>query len=196
MRKPHNVVLYLVAVTLVVFYAQRILLTLGDSNGKDPGTLAEDAHMAEDAYYSLREVAGVQLGQISITYSIDEVSGRFHSRFGNEACPNLQADPEQLKRQLEDLQDDLHQRILLLGPNADVDGSGYVTAEEGARFRDLFTFGHLAVHCFENQGGEPADLARATGLETEEAARNLQDYRDLVAGCPADIREFFPLVDH
>ena len=191
MPKRINVFVYLVAVTLVVFYGQRILSTLSGSGGKDASTLAENAHMAQDAYYSLREVAGVQLGHVLITYRVDEESGRCLPRFSNEACPNLQADPEQLKRQLESLQEELHERILLLEPCADTDDSGTVTAEEGARFRDLFAFGHLAAHHVAN---EPAGLARAAGLGTEETARNLQDYRELIADCPADIREFFPVV--
>jgi len=192
MSKSIKVILYLTACTLVIFYGQRILTTLGGSGAKDPGSRAEDAHMAEDVYYSLREVASVQLGHVLITYSVDETSGRFLARYSNEACPNLKADPAVLRKQLEDLQDELHQQILQLGPGADADSSGFVTQEEGDRFRDLFTFGCLYAHCCENGSTDLDELARAAGMGIEEAARNLQDYRELVAGYPAEAREFFP----
>lgn len=180
MRKSLQVVLYLTACTLVIFYGQRILSTLGGSDAGNWNTRAEDAHMAENAYYSLREVASVQLGHVQITYSVHETSGRFLSRYSNAACPNLQADPALLRKQLEDLQDELHERVLLLGPGADADLSGFVTGEEGARFRDLFTFGHLAAHCRENGITDLEGIARAAGLGIEETARNLQDYREVV----------------
>ncbi len=194
MRKPNQAILYLVVCTLAIFYGQRLLNSFGGSGGDDPRARAEDAHMDEDAYYSLREVAGIQLGHISVTYRVDEASGRCLARFRNDACLNLQADPDQLKKQIEDQQDELHERILLLGPGADVDKSGFVTTEEGARFRDLFAFAHLAAHGDGGDAVEANDLARATGLEAEEAARNLQDYRMLVAGYPAEVRKFFPAV--
>jgi len=180
MRKSIQVILYLTACTLVIFYGQRILSTLGGSGVETSSTRAEDAHMAEDAYFSLREVASIQLGHVQITYSIDETNGSYLSRYSNEACPNLQADPAVLRKQLEDLQDELHERVLLLGPIADADQSGFVTGEEGARFRDLFVFGHLVAHCHENGITDLDGIARAAGLETQEAVRNLQDHRELV----------------
>ena len=192
MRKSIQVILYLTACTLVIFYGQRILSTFGGSSVENSSTRAENANMTEGAYYSLREVASVQLGHVLITYSVDETSSRLLARYSNEACPNLQADPALLRKQLEDLQDELQVQILLLGPGADMDHSGFVTEEEGTRFRDLFTFGHLAAHCRENGITDLDGMARAAGLGIEETARNLMDYRELVAGYPAEVREFFP----
>jgi hypothetical protein len=34
-------------------------------------------------------------------------------------------------------------------------------------------------------------MARAAGLGIDETARNLQDYRELVARYPAEVRKFF-----
>ncbi|MBU8869527.1 MAG: hypothetical protein KOO60_01515 [Gemmatimonadales bacterium] len=192
MRKPINPILYLILVSLLIFYGQKFLSTLGGSGPKNPSSRAEEAHMAEGAYYSLREVAGLQLGHVLITYREDEESGRLLARFRNEACPNLQADPEELRKGLENLQDELHRQVILIGPSADADGSGFVTEDEGARFRDLFAFGHLAAHYYGKGTTELAGLAQAAGLGAEEAALNLQEYRELVAGCPAEITKFFP----
>ena len=194
MRKQINVILYLVAVTLVVFYGQRFLSTLGSSSGKSPSSRAEDTHMDSDAYYALREVAGVQLGHVSITYRVDEATGRYTPRFMNKACPNPEADPAQLKNKLEALQDELHKQVILLQPGADTDDSGFVSADEGTRFRDLFEFGHLIAHRLESGAVGPAELARAAGMGTDEAARDLQAYRELLADCPANIREYFPVI--
>ena len=192
MRKSIQVILYLTACTLVIFYGQRILTTLGGSGGENTSTRAEDANMTEGAYYSLREVASVQLDHVLITYSVDEKSGNLLARYSNEACPNLQADPAVLRKQLEDLQEELHEQVLLIGPGADMDHSGFVTDKEGTRFRDLFTFGHLVAHCREKGITDLDEMTRAAGLEIEETARNLEDYRELIAGYPAEVRDFFP----
>ena len=191
MRKPINVFLYLAVCTLLIFYGQKILSTLSGSGAKDPGSRAADAHMDQDAYYSLREAAGVQLGHITVTYRVEEETGRCLARFRNEACPSPEADPGQLEKQMENMQDELHERILLLGPCADADGSGFVTAEEGADFRDLCAFGHLAAYCRENG---IASLAQAAGLGADEADRNLRAYGEMVAGCTAEVREFLPVL--
>ncbi len=121
MRKPIHPILYLTAITLMIFYGQRFLSTLGCSDQKNSGSRAEEAQMAENAYYSLRMVAGVQLGHVLITYRLDEKTGRCKPKYHNEACPNLQADPEELKQGLLDLQNQLHKQVLLLGPSADTD---------------------------------------------------------------------------
>lgn len=194
MKKSISVVLYLVVCTILIFYAPKIISILVGSSKDDASTRAEDAHMAENAYNFLREVASVQLGHVLVTYRVDEVSGRRLARYSNEACLNLQADPEVVKEQMEDLQKELHKHILLLGPVADTDRSGFVTEEEGARFRDLFAFGNLVAHCRENGNAELEELVRTTGQEAEEVARNFQDYRELVKGCPVDVGGFFPAV--
>ena len=192
MKKPIYPLLYLIAVTCVIFYLPRIISSLGGSGNATPSTLAEDARMDEDAYFSLRAVAGVQLGYILISYDLDEESGRCRTRFSNAACPNMQADPEQLKADQKRQQDDLHRQIILLGPAADEDGSEFVSGEEGARFRDLFEFGHLAANCFGDGNPDLPNLARAAGLEAEEAAENLRGYRNIQARSPAEIRALFP----
>jgi len=194
MKKSHAAILYLVICTLLIFYGPKIFLILTGSGKDDPSARAKDAHMEENAYYSLREVASVQLGHVTVTYHVEDVNGRCLARYTSEACPNLQADPGLVKEQMETLQEELHKHILLLGPVADTDHSGFVTEEEGTRFRDLFAFGHLAAHCRENGNAELDELARAVGQGAEETARNLQDYRELVTGCSADVGKFFPAV--
>lgn len=194
MNKTTNVVLYLSACTLLVFYGPKIISLWGDNKGVNPENYAQDAHMDQDAYYCLREVASVQLGHIVITYTTDEESGLCSSRFSNKACANLQSDPEQLQKRQETLYEELHEHILLIGPGADVDGSGFVTRTEGARFRDLFEFGHLVANGLEKDNPNLDDWARAAGLDTEQVALNIQDYQKLVTGYPLDLRAFFPTV--
>ncbi len=139
--------LYLVVATLGVFYFPKIYSGLVEGGGETPKSLAEEARMDENAYFSLREVASVQLGLILISYDLDEESGGYQVRYSNAACPNLQVDPQQLAVAQKNQQEKLHRRILMLGPAADEDGSGFVSNEEGARFRDLFAQEHLADHC-------------------------------------------------
>ncbi len=192
MKKQVSALLYLIAVTFAIFYLPKIYSSLRDSGDTTPSSLATDAPMEADAYFSLREVAAIQLGFILISYDLDEESGQCQTRFSNVACPNMQADPEQLKADLKLQQDKLHRQVLLLAPTADEDGSGLVSREEGTRFKDLFEFGHLAAHCFGEENPDLPGLARATGLESEEAAKNLLDYRNLRTRSPDEIRALFP----
>jgi len=183
MRKPVSALLYLIACTLLIFFGQKFLSARGGSDARTPASRATQAGMAEEAYLSLREVAGVQLGHISITYQVDQADGRCRPRYHNEACPNPATDPGDLQKQLDELQDDLHRRILLLGPCADADGNGYVTAAEGTRLRDLAAFGHLVAWCRANGN---VDLARAAGLGEAEAAGRLREYRLMAGRCQGE----------
>ena len=192
MKKQVAVLLYLIAVTFAIFFLPKIFSSLGIFGGATPGNPAENAPMDDDAYFSLREVAAIQLGFILISYDLDDESGQCQTRFSNVACPSDLADPEQLKADLKLQQDELHKQVLLLAPAADEDGSGFVSREEGTRFKDLFEFGHLAAHCFGEENPDLSKLALATGLEFEEAAGKLQDYRNIQTRCPAEIRALFP----
>jgi len=191
-KKQVSAFLYLIVVTCAIFYLPKIFSSLGNSGDTTPGTLAADARMEEDTYFSLREVAAIQLGFILISYDLDEETEQCQTRFSNVACPNIQTGPEQLKAAQKLQQDELHRQILLLAPVADVDCSGSVSSKEGARFRDLFEFGHLAAHCFGEGDPDLPKLARAAGLESKEAAKNLRDYRNIQTRSPDEIRALFP----
>jgi hypothetical protein len=192
MKKPVYPILYLMAVTLVVFYLPKIIARLSDSGPATSMTLAAGANMEENVYFALREVASVQLGYVQISYEVDEESGQCKVRFNNAACVTMQADPEQLKAQMKIQQDELHKQILLLGPLADEDESGSVSREEGARFRDLFEFGHLAAHCPVEGIPDLPRLAQAVGLDSTEVEKKLSDYRQLKIKSPEKLKTFFP----
>lgn len=138
MKKTVYMVLYLMAVTLAVFYGPKIIRSFITSRAETPITLAADAKMDQNAYFALREVASVQLGYVLVSYEVDEESGLRKAVFSNVACANLQADFQQLKANQKDQQDALHQQVLELGPMADEDESGDVSEEEGRQFRDRF----------------------------------------------------------
>lgn len=193
-KKPMEIVLYLMACTLLIFYMPKIITAVGGAwNTRTEKQMSSDS-MDQNAYYSLREVAGVQLGHIVITYSIDETTGRCRAKFRNAACPSPQAGPEEIKTQQKALQEDLHEQILLLEPYVDADKSGYIDKEEGAQFRDLYEFGHMVAHGFTSENLELGELAGATGKTEAEVAEDLQSYRNLVAGCSSEIQKFFPQI--
>ncbi len=192
MKKTIFTLLYLMAATTVVFYWPTIISGFRQSGGQTPRTLAESSDMDENAYFSLREVAAVQLGFVQISYVVDEESGQINQVYSNAACPNLQTSPQQLKEDQDTQQKILHEQILLLGSLADTDGSGYVSREEGQRFRDLCEFGYLKAHF--NEVGTPdfTQLARAVGSDSTETRKNLLDYRKLQESSPENLKVFFP----
>ncbi len=184
MKKPLNIFLSLIVCVILILIGPRIVSIFVGSGVESLADRAADARIEEGAYYPLRAVAGVQLGHILISYDIDEASGRCRPRYTNKACVNPQADPQLLKERQDAVQEELHERILLLQSGADADDSGFVTVEEGARFRELFEFGHQAANC-------PA--MKMTG-PAENTIDNLHDYRKLVDGYPPEIRVFFPVI--
>lgn len=177
MKRTVFTLLYLMVATTVVFYWPKIIASFGNSGSHTPHSLAEEARMDEDAYFALREVASVQLGYVVISYEMDPEKGQCSKRFSNAACPNIETDPEELLAGQKIQQENLHRQILLLGPVADADGSGFVDREEGARFRDLYEFGHLASYC--QSGSTSFNLAKAAGIEEKAAAEKLQDFINL-----------------
>jgi len=185
MKKTVFTVLYLMVATTVVFYWPKIVAEFGKSGGETPRTLAEESRMDEGAYFALREVASVRVGYVLISYELDEETGLCSKRFTNAACPNIQAERDQLLAYQKKQQAALHEQVLLLSPLADEDGSGFVDEAEGAQFRDVFELGHLAFHCFGQDEIDPSKLAIAAGLEPEETVELMQKYLDLQLSEPA-----------
>ncbi len=148
MKRTVFTFLYLMAATTAVFYWPRIMASFGNSESETPGTLAEEARMDETAYFALREVASVQLGYVIISYELDEKSGHIKKHFTNAVCPSPQSDPDQVLADQKIQSRVLHKQILSLRPQADQDGSGFVSGDEGSQYKDLYESGHLAAHCF------------------------------------------------
>ncbi len=196
LKKPINMILYLAACTCLFFYMPRIISAINDSRSsqaKNHSNRLAAADMDNNAYYCLREVAGVQLGHIVITYQTDNSTGHCLPNFENVACPNLQQDHELLKEQQEALQNELHEQVMLLRRYADADHSGFVDDTEGMIFRDLFEFGHLVVHGISSQ--EIGKIVKATGRTNEDIIESLENYQKLVADFPQEIRKLFPEIE-
>jgi hypothetical protein len=70
--------------------------------------------------------------------------------------------------------------LLALQRFADLDGSGFVTTEEGRAFQSLVEFGYLASQLSENESVTVEMLAAASGKAVDGAQKRLREYLALV----------------
>ena len=151
--------------------------------------------MSDRARMSLYSVAAVMTGQSSLTYVKDEASGQYWPSWHSNTCalPGVSNEERQRLNRLYQAAND--STVAAWKPLADADGSGFVTDEEGRRFRDLHDFGHKVEYLLNEVGLNPADVADLcnqskdefredvaafNGLMTRAAERGLAGYPSIV----------------
>ncbi|MFL6264295.1 MAG: hypothetical protein ACJ76Y_31800 [Thermoanaerobaculia bacterium] len=135
--------------------------------------------MSESAESSIRTVASIRVRQTLLMFDKEAETGRYDRVYRSGSCPLPGATPEQLevwkKRTLEGTQKELNR----LKPLADLDRSGFVTTEEGARFRNIFEFGVEAAYICQHEPCTPASISHALGIAMPVFSDLLSSYQDL-----------------
>lgn len=102
------------------------------------------AGMTEDAAGSIRMVAAIEVGATIMEIETDE-TGKLESRqYTSALCPRPGMSEEaraQLKKEMDAMEEKIESEVARLKPLADTDGSGFVSSEEGHRFRRLYETG-------------------------------------------------------
>ena len=135
--------------------------------------------MSEGAETSVRAVASIRVGQTLLMFNKEAETGQYDREYRSGACPLPGATREQLeawrKRLLEGTQKELER----LKPLADFDRSGFITTEEGARFRSLYEFGVEAAYICQHEPCTPASVSHALGIVMPAFSDHLGSYQDL-----------------
>ena len=146
------------------------------------------AGMTEDAAASLRTVASIEVGVTILEIQTDEagkVSGRgFSARF----CPRPGMSEEaraQLKKEIDAMEEKVKSEIARLRPLADRDGSGFVSSEEGHRFRKLYEMGRSLLVVTADGLRDGDSVAERLHIPVETLQQDLAAY--------AEIKTFAPL---
>lgn len=135
--------------------------------------------MSEGAESAVRTVASIRVGQTLLMFDKEAETGRYDRVYRSGSCPLPGATSEQLeawkKRTLEGTQKELDR----LKPLADLDHSGFVTTEEGARFRNIFEFGVEAAYVCQHEPCTRTSVAHALGITMPVFSDLLGNYQSL-----------------
>lgn len=132
--------------------------------------------MSENAQMQIRSLAGIACGASILKYIEDDESGRYWPSYTSATCPNPNADAPELTKWKKVKTDESALLVPKLQPFADADGSGFVTTEEGTRFRYLLEFGYMAAQAIEEHGPTIESVARANGTDIEPTKERVREY--------------------
>lgn len=140
--------------------------------------------MSEQAKMSVAMIAGMRLGGGIWSYHKDESSGIYFNSYTSAKCKSPDSDPAITEREDNEYRYRLDGEILRLRDLADFDGSGFVSTDEGMRFRQLVEFGCKAAHIAVEEKGDLAAIRLGLSVElggSEEGAfeNKVKEYNEL-----------------
>lgn len=145
------------------------------------------AGMTENAAGSLRMVAAIEAGESLLDIQTDEtgkVTGRGYSaRF----CPRPGMSEEaraELRKQMEEVNAKVEREVERLKPLADRDGSGFVSSEEGMRFRRLYELGKSVLVVTADGLRDSKQVAERLQMPLETLQQDLAAYSGIKAFAP------------
>jgi hypothetical protein len=135
--------------------------------------------MTESARGMLMTVTAIRTKWTLLTLEKDEATGFYMRSYDTSTCGLPGADPKKLEAQKQELMAATEREARRLQPLADLDGSGFVTTEEGSRFRQLYELALIAAHVCEQEECAVATLAKATGRPPATVEESLAGFRTL-----------------
>lgn len=135
--------------------------------------------MSEMATSHITGIAGIRLGQSTLTFAQYDQAGRYWPSYQSNTCPVPGTHPDTLAVRQRELTVAREAEMAILQPLADSDGSGFVSTKEAGTFRTVFEFGVLMT-----QLSQEADFSRekallATGLDDETFDQRLAAYDEV-----------------
>jgi hypothetical protein len=153
-----------------------------------------EAGMSEGAQQALRSVAVVRIGQTLLSFEKDSTTGQYARVYHSASCPVRGATAEQLKAWREGLDKAATKEVERLRSLADFDSSGFITTEEGLKFRRLAETGLEAAYICRHDVCTQEALSTAIGLPPASLRELLGEYKDLQERAAARKIDGFPPV--
>ena len=135
--------------------------------------------MTESARGMLMTVAAIRTKWTLLTLEKDDATGFYIRSYDTATCGLPGADPKKLETQKQQFMEATEREMRRLQPLADFDGSGFVTTEEGLKFRQLYELALIAAHVCEQEECAIATLAKATGRPPATVEESLAGFRTL-----------------
>ena len=133
--------------------------------------------MTESARMSLRFLAGILTENTILTFRKDEASGAYWRGYRGTSCPNPDMDPAERDRMQKEYELTIAPILSKLHPFADKDHSGFVTGEEGARFRDLVEFAYQASYVASQEGAGSESFYAGMSMDEERYKQRVAEYK-------------------
>ncbi len=135
--------------------------------------------MSEGAQTSIRAVAALRTKQTLLTFEKDAESGFYSREYRSGACPIKGATPQQLDAWRKKLVAGTQPEVNRLRALADLDQSGFVTTEEGERFRSTYELGMEVSYICQHEPCTLKSVSQALGVSPSALSDSLKTYRDL-----------------
>lgn len=135
--------------------------------------------MSEGAQTSIRNVATLRTKQTLLTFEKDAESGHYGRVYRSGACPIPGATPQQLEAWKKQMLARAQPEVNRLRPLADLDQSGFVTTEEGGRFRATYELGMEVSYICQHEPCTLKSVSQAMGTTPSALSDSLRDYRTL-----------------
>ncbi|HWN43404.1 MAG TPA: hypothetical protein VNW71_14345 [Thermoanaerobaculia bacterium] len=146
--------------------------------------------MTEAAASALRMVAAIEAGSTILEIQTDE-AGKVSSRgytSGLCARPGMSEEARaQLRKEMEEMEAKVERELERLRPLADRDGSGFVSSEEGGRFRHLYELGKSVLVVTADGLRDGEQVAERLQMRVEKLHEDLAAY--------TTVKDFAPLPD-
>lgn len=135
--------------------------------------------MTESARMSLRMLAGIYTEGTILTFKKDESSGLYWRSYQSSSCPKPDMDPAERARLRNEYESKIAPILSKLHPLADKDNSGFVTEEEGAKFRDVVEFAYQAVYVASQEGAGSEGFYTGMSMDEERFKQRVAEYKDM-----------------
>ena len=148
------------------------------------------AGMTEEAAGSLRTVAAIETGATLLDIQTDEAGKIARRGYTAKFCPRPGMSEEaraELRKQMDEMNAKVEREMERLKPLADSDGSGFVSSEEGMRFRRLYELGKSVLVVTADGLRDSKQVAERLQMPLETLRQDLTAY--------ASIKSFAPLPD-
>lgn len=146
------------------------------------------AGMTEQAAGAIRMVAAIETGSTVLQIETDEKGKVSSHQYTAALCPRPGMSEEaraELRKQMDAMNAKVKSEMERLKPLADTDGSGFVSTEEGGRFRNLYEFGKGVLVVTADGLRDGGQVAERLQMPVDKLRTDLAAY--------AEIKGFAPL---
>jgi hypothetical protein len=152
------------------------------------------AGMTGAARGDLEMVAAIRTGETLLRFVEGEKPGEYGRSYMGTSCALPGADQGRVAQLQAALRKKTEEDLEALKAYADADGSGFVSTEEAAGFRDLIEFGYLGAFVIREKGPSLERIAKAACLTPEEAGEKLDRYNALAERLNAGTSRRMPVL--
>jgi hypothetical protein len=140
-----------------------------------------DSGMTEDARGAISMVAGILVGETTLSFPKDEKSGQYGNSYSSAFClkPGLpQSEIARIRQEAAQKKAPVIARLKVI---ADSDCSGFVSSKEGRELRSVVEFGLKLAFLLKNEGPDVAKLQKLLHISPEAFSAKVTAYCRVVA---------------